>query len=78
MVIIALVAARNLPGVLEITLLKRLPLDAGARYALNSDAASLGIDTTEVFSPVEAVIFAQAGFIAGATLEGTKYTRIIP
>ena len=51
---------------------------AGARYALNSDAASLGIDTTEVFSPVEAVIFAQAGFIAGATLEGTKYTRIIP
>ncbi len=51
---------------------------AGARYALNSDAASLGIATTEVLHPVEAVIFAQAGLIAGATIEGTKYTRIIP
>jgi potassium efflux system protein len=27
------VGARNLPGVPEITLLKYLPLDAGARYA---------------------------------------------
>ena len=25
------VSARNIPGVLEITLLKRLPMDAGAR-----------------------------------------------
>ena len=51
---------------------------AGARYALNSDAASFGVDTTVVLHPVEAVIFAQSGAIAGATIEGTKYTRIIP
>jgi potassium efflux system protein len=30
------VSARNIPGVLEITLLKRLPMDAGARYALTT------------------------------------------
>jgi len=30
---ITFIAARNLPGVLEISLLKYLPLDAGARYA---------------------------------------------
>jgi len=29
-------AARNLPGVLELLLLNRLPLDAGARYALHT------------------------------------------
>lgn len=33
---ITFVAARNLPGVLEITLLKYLPLDAGARYAFST------------------------------------------
>lgn len=30
------VAARNLPGVAEITILKRLPMDAGARYAFST------------------------------------------
>ena len=34
--IITFVAARNLPGVLEISLLKYLPLDAGARYAFST------------------------------------------
>lgn len=33
---ITFVAVRNLPGVLEITLLKYLPLDAGARYAFSA------------------------------------------
>jgi len=33
---ITFVGARNLPGVLEITLLKYLPLDAGARYAFST------------------------------------------
>jgi potassium efflux system protein len=32
-VTVTFVAARNLPGVLEITLLSRLPMDQGARYA---------------------------------------------
>ena len=34
--IITFVGARNLPGVLEITLLKYFPLDAGARYAFKT------------------------------------------
>ncbi len=33
--VIAFIAARNLPGVLEISLFKYLPLDAGARYAFS-------------------------------------------
>jgi potassium-dependent mechanosensitive channel len=33
---ITLLAAKNLPGVLEITLLQRLPLEPGARYALTT------------------------------------------
>ncbi|MHC4434523.1 MAG: mechanosensitive ion channel domain-containing protein, partial [Planctomycetota bacterium] len=35
-VVITFVAARNLPGVLEITLLRRLPMDKGARYAFST------------------------------------------
>jgi potassium efflux system protein len=34
--IVTFLAAKNLPGVLEITLLQRLPLESGARYALTS------------------------------------------
>jgi potassium efflux system protein len=33
---VTFVAARNLPGVLEITILKQLPLDAGARHAFTT------------------------------------------
>ena len=35
-VIVTVLAAKNLPGLLEIVLLKRLPLDPGARYAITS------------------------------------------
>ncbi len=34
--LVALVAARNLPGFLQIALLQRLPLDSGARYAVTA------------------------------------------
>lgn len=55
-------------------------LAAGAdiRYAVNTDGATLGVDTTVLLDPVIAVIFGQAGLIVGATLEGTRYTRILP
>lgn len=36
LVAVTAVAARNLPGVLEITVLSRLPLDAGNRYAITT------------------------------------------
>ena len=51
---------------------------AGVRYTLQSDSLNVDVGSTQILNPVEAVIFAQAGAIAGATVEGTKYTRIIP
>ena len=51
---------------------------ADVRYAINDNAGSAGVDTTTQLAPVIAFIFGQAGLIAGASLSGTKYTRIIP
>jgi len=36
MLLITVLAAKNIPGVLEIALLQRLPLDSGARYAITA------------------------------------------
>ncbi|MEE9427346.1 MAG: YSC84-related protein [Paracoccaceae bacterium] len=51
---------------------------ADLEYALNSDGMNISAETTTALSPVVAVVFGQAGLIAGATIEGTKYSRIIP
>ena len=53
-------------------------LGADVTYALNDQGEMLRADTTTSLSPVIAVVFAQTGLQLGATLEGTKYTRIIP
>lgn len=50
---------------------------ADVRYATPEQGASLGKETTEI-NPVVALVFGQSGLIAGATLAGVKYTRIIP
>jgi lipid-binding SYLF domain-containing protein len=50
---------------------------ADVRYATPEQGASIGKETTEL-SPVVALVFGQQGLIAGATLGGVKYTRIIP
>ncbi len=50
---------------------------ADVRYATPEQGASLGKESTEL-DPVIALVFGQAGLIAGATLAGVKYTRIIP
>ena len=47
-------------------------------YALLDRGETLRAETTTSLSPVIAVIFAQTGLRVGASLEGTKYTRIIP
>lgn len=54
--------------------------EAGAdiEYALKDQGGNLSATTTTSLTPVIGVVFGQAGLIAGATLEGTKYTRIIP
>jgi lipid-binding SYLF domain-containing protein len=51
---------------------------ANAKYALNDQGEMLLTDTTTALAPVIAFVFGQAGLIVGATLEGTKYNRIIP
>lgn len=51
---------------------------ADVEYVFNSEGENLSADTTTVRAPVIAVVFGQAGLIVGATVEGTKYTRIIP
>ncbi len=48
------------------------------RYAVVDQGGTLGIDTNTLSDPVIAVIYGQAGLIVGATLDGTRYTRIIP
>lgn len=50
---------------------------ADARYALPSEGGSLGRSTVET-APVIALVFGQSGLIAGVTLAGIKYSRIIP
>ncbi len=50
---------------------------ADIRYATPEQGGSLGKETTEL-DPVVGLIFGQQGLIAGATLSGVKYSRIIP
>lgn len=51
---------------------------ADAYYAIPAGGMSLGADTVTAQYPVVALIFGQAGLIAGAAVDGTKYTRVIP
>lgn len=51
---------------------------ADIEYAISDQGETLRAETTTSLSPVIAVVFAQAGLRLGATLEGSKYTRIIP
>ncbi|SDX51923.1 YSC84-related protein [Roseicitreum antarcticum] len=51
---------------------------ADLRYALPDRGGSMGAETTTQFAPVVAVVFGQAGLIAGASLAGVRYNRIIP
>lgn len=51
---------------------------ADIRYAVNDQAGTLGVDTTTITAPVIAVVYGQAGLLVGATVEGTRYTRILP
>jgi lipid-binding SYLF domain-containing protein len=50
---------------------------ADIRYATPEQGGSIGKETTEL-DPVIGLIFGQQGLIAGATLAGVKYSRIIP
>ena len=47
-------------------------------YVFSDKGDGASADTTTALSPVLAVVFGRAGLLLGATLQGTKYTRIIP
>ncbi|HMB12750.1 MAG TPA: YSC84-related protein [Roseovarius sp.] len=51
---------------------------ADLEYVFNDRGDNLRADTTTTTAPVVAVIFGQAGLMAGVSLEGMKYNRIIP
>lgn len=51
---------------------------ADIRYATPETGASAGVQTTTILSPVIGVVYGQAGLIAGATVAGVRYQRIIP
>jgi len=48
------------------------------KYAVANEGGRFSADTITTTTPVVALVFGQAGLILGATLEGAKYTRIIP
>lgn len=51
---------------------------AGIEYAVPGGGGDVSAETTTSLAPIIAVVFGQAGLRVGATLEGVKYTRIIP
>lgn len=51
-------------------------LGADAEFTVPGDGISMNIDSTTMKSPIIAVIFDQDGLLAGASLEGAKYSRI--
>ena len=53
-------------------------LGADVEYVLNDTGESIAADSTTLTSPVLAAVFGQAGLRIGASLEGSKYSRIIP
>lgn len=53
-------------------------LGADVGYVLNDRGESVAADSNTLLNPVLAAVFGQAGLQVGATLEGSKYTRIIP
>ena len=51
---------------------------ADLEYVISDRGDSVAADTTTALAPVLAAVFGRAGLRIGATLEGSKYTRIIP
>ena len=53
-------------------------VSADLRYATPEGGAAAGMDTTTRQAPIIALVFGQAGLIAGASLSGVRYARIVP
>lgn len=53
-------------------------LGADVEYVINDQGSSISADSNTLSAPILAAVFGQAGLRVGASLEGSKYTRIIP
>ncbi|MDG1430499.1 MAG: YSC84-related protein [Paracoccaceae bacterium] len=51
---------------------------ADLEYVFQNEGDSFKADTNTITEPILAMVFGQAGVRIGATVEGAKYTRIIP
>jgi lipid-binding SYLF domain-containing protein len=51
---------------------------ADLEYVISDKGDSVAANTTTALAPVLAAVFGRAGLRVGATLAGSKYTRIIP
>ena len=52
-------------------------LGADLEYTLIDNADAAGLDTNTISDGVYSVVFGQAGLLVGASLEGSKYNRIV-
>ncbi len=52
-------------------------LGVDAEYALQQDGANIGLSSTTSNKPILGIVFGQRGFLAGASLEGAKYSRLV-
>ena len=48
------------------------------KYTALRSGFDMGFDTTRSLTPVIGLVYGRSGLIAGANIEGVKYTRIIP
>jgi lipid-binding SYLF domain-containing protein len=53
-------------------------LGANVSYTVVDQGSGINADTMVTLEPIVALVYAQGGLIAGATLEGEKYRRFIP
>ncbi|SEA45461.1 YSC84-related protein [Rubrimonas cliftonensis] len=51
-------------------------IGADAEVTFPGDGVNLGLDSTTARSPIVAFIFGEDGLMAGASIEGGKYTRV--
>ena len=51
---------------------------ADIEYTISNRGENISAETTTALDPIIGVVFGQTGLLAGASVEGTKYTRIIP
>ena len=52
-------------------------IGAEAEVLFRKKGASLGVTNNTLTKPIYAIVFGQKGVIAGASLEGAKYSRLI-